>query len=463
MREKYFTPSRVQGLHGTTHLVIGKCQEENGVADPAGLLDLFGNGFRHGLAMNHHRRIHFILLTQPQWYNHADELLACVILRTLYELGVLNCAGIVVSPGPGAMRASGPMPGNDLEANMVSRDFAQEEAKEIMATLEALGLDHVPVLVSQTYAERGAGPGDRPTAVDHLRQLYEQAPPTGVSLLVAGCMGDANLFAERNQRLFHERTQNVILAGGALITPDVDESGEPTGHAVLTPDPAAQNNRLDMDSAKRFYSLAQNLLVPIIVFSRHVCRACSVPRRLFDVLGSHGGSLGAKMLEMQQLSIKRLWRAVRNDVSDRRGLPARCDQKWFFEEFVVTNPPADLDHEDIWPFVGCFNLFIPLQLIMALPHVYNRVFQGTNLTVRGVQHTVVGLVRESPGVKDSHAVRALLLQCLFMGARLNASEFRTATPPPIAYAGCRGAPPGSEWRFDERHEALDWMQPASRF
>jgi len=465
LREKFFSPVRVSGLHGTTHLVIGKSQEVHGVADSAGLLDLFANGFRQGLKLNHHRRIFFILVTQPQWYNHADELLACVMLRTLYELGILNCAGIVMSPGPGTTPASGPMPPSEAhwsEAD-VRRDFVEDEAKEIAATLEALGLDHVPVLVSRTYAERGAGPEDRPTAVDHLRQLYEQAPPSGVSLLVAGCMGDVNLFAERNPRLFHDLTQNVILSGGAHIQPEVDENGEPTGHAVLTPDPAAQNNRLDMDSAKRFYALAQTLLVPIIVFSRHVCRACSVPRLLFDVLGSHGGSLGAKMLEMQRASVKRLWRAVRNDVSDRMGLPARCDQTWFFENFVVSEPPADHDREDIWPFIGCFNLFIPLQLIMTLPHVYERCFEGTSLMVRGVRHTVVGLIQESPGVKDSHAIRALLLQCLFMGARLNASEFRIAAPPAISYAGCRDAPPGSEWRFDARHEALEWLQPASRF
>merc|ERR1712232_1261089 len=45
-------------------------------------------------------RAEFILLAQPSWTNGSDLMLTCVLLRALYELDMVDCTGIVVSPGP---------------------------------------------------------------------------------------------------------------------------------------------------------------------------------------------------------------------------------------------------------------------------------------------------------------------------------------------------------------------------
>merc|ERR1712190_9364 len=132
-----------------------------------------------------------------------------------------------------------------------SADFSGQVAHDISATMQALGLTHVPVIISSAYA------GEE--VVEHLKQLYEQVGPAGVALVVTACLGDVAGFMVKHTTIFREKTQVVIHMGGALIAPVADTTS-PCGETrdLLGPDPLAKNNNMDMPAAVRFYQIAQD-------------------------------------------------------------------------------------------------------------------------------------------------------------------------------------------------------------
>lgn len=497
LRREYFTPTVVEGVGGAKHLVIGKSEEVHGVTDSDKLISLLKHGFAEGLAMNHHHRTQIIMLTNPRWDNRADEIMACLMLRVLYNLSLINCLGIIVAPAPPPPAPSEPtapegaVPKEEGEAAgrhgprkstllppKMDRGTIEDQAGEIAETLKLLGLPQIPVRVSSCGC--GVGDGHAPVMaaahacdddedsddgadISSLVEMYRTAPPSGVTLVVTASVTEAAAFARKHPTVFREKTQRVVLMSGALIAAEQiksEDGGEPefTGRQVLAPDPAAQNNRLDMQAANELFTLAQELSVPLIILSRHLAHACSVPRQMFDALETHGGALGKKLAQVERESIQELWRcACAAPGEERRGLPLRCDRQWFVSMFCPHGPPTD--DGNVWPAVESFSIYNPLALCAALPLVVERFLQATQLTVRSATHHVVGLSKEMPGVEKPDDVRALVYQCLFKGALINASEFDMQPPPSIPLDV--GSAEGGDWNFDSSEEALAWLLPAT--
>ena len=64
--------------------------------------------------------------------------------------------------------------------------------------------------------QRGEDDGMAPLE-EHLTALYLDAPPIGVTLIIAAaCTGVAG-FAERHPQLFRDKTARIIHLGGALL------------------------------------------------------------------------------------------------------------------------------------------------------------------------------------------------------------------------------------------------------
>lgn len=454
LRSSLFSPEEFHGMKNTTHLIIGQSERNHGVSNPEALNDFLKTGFSEGIAMNHTYKARFILITHPRWNNRADELIACVMFRALYELGCIDCIGIIVSPGPGdfpTMASSNSTIGESSPPADV--ETTVEQASKIEGLLKALGLAHVPVLVSKCYAGGRADP-DSKSAADHLKALYERVPPAGVSLVVTAALGDVNDFAERHSKIFRERTQAVVLVSGALLK---------EGCKTLEPDPISQNNRLDLLAARRFFKTTQDNLVPLVILSRHFSRATGLPRTVFDALGSHGGTVGAMLYDVQKSSITRLWKAACAEPLDdeRRGLPLRCNRRWFLESFCRGQVPESDDN--VWPSVKEFCVYGALAILATVPTMFSHIAEGTLVTVRGVSHTVVGISADNHGVRDLDNLRTLLFQSLFMGTRLNASEFDRVMPPPIEHSKPHCKLDNLEtklWQYDPSEEALDWLLQA---
>ena len=227
---------------------------------------------------------------------------------------------------------------------------------------------------------------------EELRYLYERAPPVGVTLVLTASCSDAALFADAHPLLFREKTLCVIHMGGAQLvsaTADLqmrgtqldEEDAKITGDTMLVPDPAAQNNRLDMPAATRFYRTAQALSVPLLILSRHFAQACRLPRALFDALTDHCGVLGKILGSEQREAMEILWAracAPADDTQTRAGLPPRCNAKWFSSTFC---DGAEISHVDaVWDAVESLKVYNPICLIAALhPEFVNAHMQATKV------------------------------------------------------------------------------------
>lgn len=225
----------------------------------------------------------------------------------------------------------------------------QEHAKELAAMLQMVGMGHVKVCVDD--------PNDGgESAASHLLALYKEAPPVGVTLVVTSTTTLASEFAKRHPVMFRERTVRIVHMGGAIVENerndggsvhgDSEPSGADGGAVRLQPDPAAQNNRLDMDAATALYERAQELSVPMTIGSRFLAHACRIPPALFDLLDRWGGELGKTLKDEQVEAINELWtRACATNPRSRRGLPARCNREWFEDMFCKG---AQVGDESVW-------------------------------------------------------------------------------------------------------------------
>lgn len=433
LRQRFFSPVTVNGQRATKHLVIGCSEQKPNVCDAAALGEFLKTGFVNGISLNNQRRVQFILVSQPLWHNRGDELLACVVLRTLFELGILDCVGIVISPGP--------TDDDYLE------DSIEEQADEMIAMLKSLGLAHVPVHVAQTYtSEIGKISG-----ADLLTELYKKVSPAGISLVLTGGLGAAADFADDHPTEFQQKTQQIILGrGGAFLRSD--QSGANT---FLYPDESAHNNKCDMPAAIRFHKKAQELLVPLVIISRHCAGAVQIPRLLFDTLAKEGGGIGQKLKEVQQSCTMKLWTAAATGPDapfGRRGLPPRCNQEWFIDTFCGGVQPDTNDSSVIFEACTSFNVYSLLTVLVALPPFLNKYINAKPITVRSVKHLIIGSSKDDHGLNDLDGIRELVYECLFSGCRLNDSKFDDSSPT-IRLSK------GGEWKWTKPREALDWMLP----
>jgi len=460
LRERFFKPTIVNGPNGTKNMVVGVSETDHNIAHPQELEKFLQTGFINGLALNTKRRVQFILLSQPKWNNRCEELLACVVLRTLFAMGILDCVGMVISPGPDRHeRAEG--------------ETTVELAKEVESMLKSLGLAHVPVLVAESYSKEEG----KVSGADHLASLYKKVSPAGVSLVVTGAVGEVADFSEALPEVFQQKTQSVILLGGAHPSAERTPEGVSTGQTVLAPDDAAQNNGLDMPAAERLHKLAQEMLVPLVIISRHCAGAVQIPRSFFDNLNQNGGSVGKKLKEVQQSCIVKLFSAATSPPENRarrRSLPGRCDAAWFKDSFCGGKVPDESKGDDgLWEVVESFNVYSLLAVLMAMPPFRNKYIKGTPTTVRSVRHQLIGMSKEDHGVIDTSAVRGMIFQCLSSGVLLNESKFDIGPNPERMFGKERVQdktdrtsvrPDGSprQWQWESHRTSLAWMLPGQK-
>ncbi|KAL7442130.1 hypothetical protein ACHAXM_011147 [Skeletonema potamos] len=446
---------------GTRNL-IGITEKEHNLKDPDLLVKLLSTAYTKGILQNHHTQPHIILHMHLRWDNLADTLLTCLMLRSLWDLRLASVLGVIVSisssdsknqtTSNGAGHKSGNLKHSSADENSVeSNSTLSALAESIKETLSSIGLSHVKCLVVSGDNEQE----QKKRATEAFLELYESAPPIGVTLALTSTFSSVWPFAESHPELFRDKTVRVVHTGGALIWParkgwsklpfsqGIDdeedsekgpEEGELTEEKILVPDPGSQNHRLDLDSAKKFYMRVQALSVPMVVISRHVAMECCIPINFFDALGSHGGEVGRRIYKNERESMEKLWRCscAPSGSAARGNLPDRCDAKWFSDTFCAGTQVGK--EEDVWKSVESVNIYSPLALLAALPgETLRSYFRTMPFPVRSATHHVVGLTEEVPNrnVRNPSELRSLIVQSLLSAAIANDSVFEKNPPPKI--------------------------------
>jgi hypothetical protein len=375
---------------------------------------------------------------EPLWNNVTDELLACTMLGTLYSLGAIACDGIVISPD--TFTSSSP---NDLGRSSNSGSFGRDDIDKIKELLKGLGLANIPVFISESGSDQ---------CVEDLRTLYERVGPAGVTLIVIGVLGNIQRFASAYPILLRQKTKEIIHSGDALIKTELSQDGTPiSGHDWLNPDPGALN--IDMDAATSFYRKMQELLIPMLFISRHCLDNCTMPLDIFSYLDQHGGSRGVALHETWKSSVEKMWAAANaspGDEKTRCGLPDNLDRAWFLRQFCSTDPEKD---GDILSTLSPFMLRTSLAFLAVLPQVMARCFSAKTVTVRSVEHRIIGVNEADCGIKDLNFFRTTLYSLLFKGLRLNLSEFQLDRQPLTIQLD-----DASAWDFDSTGSDVQWLR-----
>jgi len=420
-------------------VVIGRTAEDHGVVDPPKLInEVLNVGFKSGVLLNHHAQPAIILCLQLRWDNLSDTLLTCLTLRAFWDLRLASCLGIIISLDPKDTMDKKSQDDDSDESTL------QELAEDVCNTLRNIGLSHIPTHIV------GGDTKEQHThlATEKLLSLYECAPPIGVTLILTSTFTSVEPFAREHSDLFRNKTVRVVHIGGVLVwaaskgwasdlegdfLPSTDN--DVTGSTLLMPDPAAQNHRLDMIAARRFYRITQALSVPLVVLSRHVAKECCIPRTFFDVLASHGGPVGRYVFQTERDSLLNLWKCASAPAGDKRrsNLPLRCDRDWFANIFCA-GTVANTESE-VWNSIETINLYSPIALLAALPgKTIEHFFHTMPFTVRSATHLVIGLTAEVPPrcVKQPKQLRSFLVEAFLASAIANVSEFVPMIPPPIS-------------------------------
>jgi hypothetical protein len=355
-----------------------------------------------------------------------DDEMAMIMLRYLSGRGYLKCKGVVTN-----LRPSG------------------DRARLMRGTLDTLGLWEVPVgvgsdggskLHEETFCKSAesympAANSQRAGCIlpgrTLLQRIFMDATPHGLALVCISSLKDAALFLRDNTVLFIDKCHSVTIMGG---TEDFDENDETT---FLAPD-TAQNNTFDSEASKFLFVCCQQLQIPLNILSRHAAYACPVSRKIYDTMQMTNNPIAGRLRQAQRSSIENLWNRAKAPVGDasRMGLPSRCDVSWFQNSFCGGNT---IEGSSCWPYIRTFNMYDPLALLVAVPALREQFFESKKKVIHGVPHLVIGVSKDSHGVREPPTLHRFMLNAFFQGITADLS-----TPEEIVVITDAGQEPDDE-------------------
>lgn len=323
-----------------------------------------------------------------------DDEHALVLAAGLHRTGTVNLVAVVANLKP-------PL----------------ERARLAKGTLQQLGLPDIPVGIGtdvnagekqHPYEMRVPYLADQTSLRNGSQLLVEtlRAADDGsvVFVLNSGTTDAARLFREQGD-LMKQKVRHVAIMGG--VETDGDEIKLTDGYMVPN---NSKNNTFDWDSSLYLYQSLQESNIPMIVVTRDVAYNCQTPFQLYDGMEATGNPIGACLKDRQKPALQQLFiAACLPPGAEIRGmLPIDRDRAWFINVFCAGNDPGIADDGDIWPYVGRFNLYDPINVVGAVPELCQKFFDPTPVQVGTTTHLVIGVSGTRHGIKDIEGLRSFL-------------------------------------------------------
>eukprot|EP00656_Telonema_subtile_P004316 TRINITY_DN11957_c0_g1_i1.p1 TRINITY_DN11957_c0_g1~~TRINITY_DN11957_c0_g1_i1.p1 ORF type:complete len:368 (+),score=59.76 TRINITY_DN11957_c0_g1_i1:166-1269(+) len=335
--------------------------------------------------------IPLIIITDPG--QDLDDEMALVMLSALWRAGLTDPRCVVSNLHPSADRAA------------LAR-----------GTLDVLGLQNVPVGEGTDGGDTTGSPVDLPgyapsghplpAGSELLQQTLESSEDASLTVLLISSIKDAAECLRSHEQLFARKVCRVVIMGGTLPQRDPGNKLEPD---------TAHNNSFDSAASAFFYERIQQLRIPMVVLTRHAAYSCPVPRAVFEELAASGSEIGRHLQSRQQQSIEQLWRRAAGE--ERLGLPVRCDKHWFSNTFCGGSVQVETrsEHDSIWDLVERFQMYDTFALLACIPCLQSALFSPVGYTVLGVEHLVIGVSPEEPGMnQDQRVVAAKVLSAGYL-------------------------------------------------
>jgi len=303
---------------------------------------------------------------------------------------------------------------------------AKERAKVAKGTLNELGLSNVPVGIGSDVVKSADIHEYEVGSVPYIASEEELFPwdnalhsfLTGyslndekVTLVLQSGLTDAVELLRDDEYLFQGVVEEVVIMGG------IQAQGDDvmlTGKYMQSDD--AHNVTYDWPSGAWLYAKLQELGIPMIITTRNTAYACQIPFSIYDEMEKTGNPVGKCLKDRQKPSLEALWTAAcaPEDASIRGTLPPRCNREWFIDTFCDSKDPGDNIHE-IWPYTGKFNLYDPMNLLVAVPELRKEYFQATEVSVLGTRHLIVGVSPKNNGIKNVDLLREFIVNTELSG------------------------------------------------
>jgi hypothetical protein len=215
-----------------------------------------------------------------------DDLMAMMCLKELHRLGIVHVEGFVANLMPADRRAL----------------FGR-------GALDSLKLYDTPCAIGtlgdpNRILEEGSHEFDNtgrfmalestkdtlPDGQDLLERVFTKAIKDNhkVTLLGISSLMDIAEFAKEHKDLLINGLENVVLQGGYRVIEN-----------VLTADPAAANNKFDMDGANQFHAFMQEHKIPSTVWTKVATEAVPIYNTLFEFLEQTDHPLGPYIRQVQ--------------------------------------------------------------------------------------------------------------------------------------------------------------------
>jgi len=358
--------------------------------------------------------------------------------RARLTRGTLNLLGLHHVPvGIGTDGGDTSMMHSSAQFEATSRSYIIKEEDE--AAMRGLGNGQLLLkqlyqaapdieYVDTTMEEEGTNNGNRKTS--------KRETKGGLTIVITSSLKDISIFVRDNPTVFASKTREVVVMGGCKPISTDNSDDDDYECCECEPD-SANNNTFDPQASDHFYSTCQQMNITLTVVSRHTAYAAKTPRTVYDDLASTGSPIGLRLRVSQCAGIDQLWRrANTTDPGVRKGLPARCDRRWFVDTFCGGNhiPLSRSGEDSIWDGVTGFMQYDTIALLASIPGVREVLFDpmvlpplssevtiqggnsnsGASLHAYGIgTRNLIGISEKEHGLKEP----SLLVQLLKTGYR----------------------------------------------
>lgn len=219
-----------------------------------------------------------------------DDLMAMMCLKELQRLGIVKLEGFVANLMPADKRAlfgRGALDSLNLtEITCAKGTIGDPNRKLDEQSHEFDGTqDFMKSPTSENMAE-----ANLPDGQELLVKVFRKAIDENYKLTLLGISSlmDIAEFARDHEDLLEQGLGNVVLQGGYRM---ID--------GKLTADPAAANNKFDMDSSNYFHAFMEKHKIPSTVWTKVATEAVSIYNTLFEFLEQTGHPLGPYIRQVQ--------------------------------------------------------------------------------------------------------------------------------------------------------------------
>jgi len=325
-----------------------------------------------------------------------DDEHTLIVAAFLHKLGLINLIAVVGNLKPAMCRA-----------------------RVAKGTLQQLGLGDIPVgfgtevfedlkvLPHETNIPYMADESEVVEGYELLTQTLEDANPNSITLVLQSGLTDAANLLRRQEALLKEKVSLISIMGGV----QADGSELRLTGKYVQPDDAA-NITYDWSSGVWLYARCLELNIPMSVLTRHAVYAAQIPFSVYDQMQATGNPIGKCLKKRQKPALQDLWKKACSPAGSkvRETLPPTRDRNWFVQVFCDGIDPQVDGSGDIWPHIGKFNLYDPMNLVSVVPVLRDRFFSPTFLKVNDTTHLVIGVSKENHGVKDENELRSFLVE-----------------------------------------------------